>query len=211
MKNKKFFGKRALSLLLTFLMVLSLVPLSVFSAFAAADTSAYAPTRRENYYNDDDAIFANGTAITIEEAPNGTRIWYMSGSTKKYVTANGENGEDLSEWRIFAGSNNQDGMSDVNGSITMTGGTVNRIYAGQHYGGFSGISNITIFGGTVKEAIVCNSRAMVSLNDYIKTVNIFDVTGATISTAGGKADNVVQKKGTVWNVSGNGVVRSAVI
>ncbi len=208
MKTKKFFGKRVLSLLLILLMVLSLMPLSVFSTFAAADTSAYAPTRRENYYNDDDAIFANGTAITIEEAPNGTRIWYMSGSTKNYVTANGENGEDLSEWRIFAGSNNQDGMSGVNGSITMTGGTVNRIYAGQHYGGFSGISNVTIFGGTVKEAIVCNSRAMVSLNDYINTVNIFDVTGATISTAGGKADNVVQKKGTVWNVSGNGVVPS---
>ncbi len=208
MTTKKTFGKRALSLLLTLLMVLSLVPVSILSVSAAADTSAYAPTRRENYYNDDDAIFANGTAITIEEAPNGTRIWYMSGSTKTYVTANGENGEDLSEWRIFAGSNNQDGMSGVNGSITMTGGTVNRIYAGQHYGGFSGISNITILGGTVKEAIVCNSRAMVSSNDYINTVNIFDVTGATISTAGGKADNVVQKKGTVWNVSGNGVVPS---
>ena len=208
MTIKKTLVRRALSLLLTLLMVLSLVPVSILSVSAAADTSAYAPTRRENYYNDDDAIFANGTAITIEEAPNGTRIWYMSGSTKTYVTANGENGEDLSEWRIFAGSNNQDGMSGVNGSITMTGGTVNRIYAGQHYGGFSGISNITILGGTVKEAIVCNSRAMVSSNDYINTVNIFDVTGATISTAGGKADNVVQKKGTVWNVSGNGVVPS---
>ena len=45
MKTKKFFGKRALSLLLTLLMVLSLVPLSVFSAFAAeVDTVAVGAT-----------------------------------------------------------------------------------------------------------------------------------------------------------------------
>ena len=35
MKTKEFFGKRALSLLLTLLMVISLVPVSLFSAFAA--------------------------------------------------------------------------------------------------------------------------------------------------------------------------------
>ena len=49
MKTKKFFGKRALSLLLTFLMVLSLVPLSVFSAFAEDNYVAVASETYTKY------------------------------------------------------------------------------------------------------------------------------------------------------------------
>ncbi len=209
MKTKKQLTNRILSLLLALVMVVGLLPMT---AYAAADTGAYAPKRTENYggSEDNDFIFANGTAITIEEAPNGTRIWYMDGATKKYVTNNGENGEDLSGWYIFAGSDNSDGMRGVNGSITMTGGTVRYVMAGQNYGYFGGTSNITITGGTVRESIFCNSRTMVSQNDYVQTVTIYDATGATISTASGKADNVVQKNGTAWNVSGNGVVPSGV-
>ncbi len=49
MKTKNFFGKRALSLLLTFLMVLSLVPLSVFSAFAEDNYVAVASETYTKY------------------------------------------------------------------------------------------------------------------------------------------------------------------
>ncbi len=176
----------------------------------AADTSAYAPTRKENYRLAGNCIFANGTAITIEAAPNGTRVWYMDGSTKKYVTNNGENGEHLSDWNIFVGSANDDGMRGVNGSVTMTGGTVKCIYAGQYYGGFRGTSNITVIGGTVTTDIYCNSYLSQN-SDKVGTVTIFDAVGTTINTNdGGKADNVVQKKDGVWSVTGNGVIPSGV-
>ena len=129
MRTKYKISNRILSLVLVLVMVLGMMPMT---AYAAADTGAYAPTRKEDYYGSGgaDMIFANGTAITIEAAPNGTRVWYMDGTTKKYVTNNGENGEDLSGWYIFAGSTNRDGMLRVNGSITMTGGTVGYISPG---------------------------------------------------------------------------------
>ena len=197
--------KKFLSIILSILMVVTMIPMT---AYAAADTGAYAPTRKEDYYGSGgaDIIFANGTAITIEEAPNGARVWYMDGTTKKYVTNNGENGEDLSGWYIFVGSNNADGMRGVNGSITMTGGTVGYICAGQYYGYFTGTSNITITGGTVKNSIFCYNYIGEITSDTIGTLTIFDATGATIKTGDVKADNVVQKKGTTWNVSGNGII-----
>ena len=46
---------KLISILLVLAMLLSMAPVTVF---AAKDTSAYAPTRRENYFNDYDAIFA---------------------------------------------------------------------------------------------------------------------------------------------------------
>lgn len=180
------------------------------TAPANADTSAFAPERYDSYAQAGKCIFANGTAITIEAASGGTVVWYMDGNTKKYVNANGANGEDLSDFTIFAGSNNVDGMRGVNGSITMTGGTVGYIGAGQYYGTFSGTSNITITGGTVTDGILCNSMFSHSSGDKISTVTIFDAVGTTIVTGDGKADNVVQKKGDTWNVSGNGVIPSGV-
>ena len=206
MKMKFKISNRILSLVLALVMVLSMLPMT---AYAAADTSAFEPTRKEDPYSED-YIFANGTAITVEAAPNGTRVWYMDGSTKKYVTNNGENGEDLSGWYIFVGSSNADGMHNVNGSITMTGGMVDRIYAGQSYGYFTGTSSITITGGSVNY-IHCNAIMGSEGFDRIGTVTIFDATGTAIDTSwGGKADNVVQKKGTTWNVSGNGIIPSGV-
>ena len=193
--------KKFLSIVLSILMVVTMIPMT---AYAAADTSPYAPTIAPDGVSEDNNIFANGTPITIEAAGSGTAVWYMDGGTKKYVNPNGANGDDLSDYNIYVGSSNADGMN-CNGSVTMTGGTVKTIFAGQSYGGFRGTSTITVIGGTIINKIFCNS-SYGSRNDYVTTVTIFDSTGATIDPGDGKADNVVQKKGSNWNVSGNGII-----
>lgn len=175
-----------------------------------ADSSAYAPTRIENYLGGKPCIFANGTPITIEEGTNGTVIWYMNGSTKTYVTNNGSQGEDLSNAYIFAGSNNSDGMkSNVNASITMTGGTVNYIWAGQSSGFLKGTSTITITGGNILNGIQ-NSGVTGNTTYYAKTVNIYDAVGVGYSSKGGTI-NALCKNGITWTVTGSPKVPSDVI
>ena len=209
MKKKSQISKRLLSFMLALLMVIGMLPMSMLTTYGASEYSSYAPTRKENHFNDYDAIFANGTPITIEAAQNGTRIWYMDGATKKYVTNNGEKGEDLSTWDVFVGSNTPDGMYGVNGSITMTGGKVNKIYAGQSSGYFGGTSNITILGGTISDNIKCDTFYYMNNNfNRIDTVNIFDITNSEIYGVNDDSYNAIQKNGTSWNVKGNGVVPS---
>ena len=200
--------RKGFSVLLALVTALCLIP-EILLPVSATDYAASAPERKENVLPaGDNVIFANGTPITVEAAPNGARVWYMDGSTKTYVTSNGEDGEDLSGWYIVVGSDDRDGMSGVNGSLTMTGGTVRGICAGQFYAAsFSGTSTITVTGGQVTEGIYCNSYYRNNSDtDYIGTVTIFDSVGINLITAGGKADNLLQKTASGWTMSGTPVV-----
>lgn len=200
-------SKQILSILLCLAMLLTFIPIT---AHAAADTAPYAPEIINEVVWGRDCIFANGTPITIEAAGSGTAVWYMDGETKKYVNPNGENGDDLSEWIIFGGSNNPDGMY-FDTYVTMTGGKVRAIYAGIYSMGYlNGTAHVTVTGGTVTKGIYCNTY-LSSTHDKTKTVTIFDSTGVSINLNHyGVADNVVQKKGSEWTVSGNGIIPEGV-
>ena len=207
MKTKMRVSKQILSILLCLAMLLTFIPIT---AYAARDNAPYAPTIIQEVVWSRNCIFANGTPITIEAAGSGTAVWYMDGETKKYVNPNGANGDDLSEWIIFGGSNNPDGMN-FDTYVTMTGGKVKRIYAGIYSMGYlNGTAYVTVTGGTITGGIYCNTY-LSSSEDKTKTVTIFDSTGASINLGRyGVADNVVQKNGSVWTVSGNGIIPEGV-
>ena len=204
---KKIVSKQILSILLCLAMLLAIIPIT---AYAARDNTPYAPTVIQEVVWGRYCIFANGTPITIEAAGSGTAVWYMDGDTKKYVNPGGANGDDLSEWIIFGGSNNPDGMN-FDTHVTMTGGTVKRIYAGIYSMGYlNGTAYVTVTGGTITGGIYCGTY-LSSSEDKTKTVTIFDSTGASINLGRyGVADNVVQKNGSTWTVSGNGIIPEGV-
>lgn len=86
----------------------------------AADT----PTRENN------RIYGNGVPLYIDAGTTSgnTIVYYLQSGNKVYLTSNGAEGEDMSSARIFGGSKDETTTADI--SITMNGGTVNRIYGG---------------------------------------------------------------------------------
>ena len=130
-------GKRVLSIVLAVAMILTMVP---FAAFAdettASDNTIALPTAINN------AIFANGTPITITETapeygepgtlPNlkntGTDAYvsWQDNGTTKYVGVS----RDIT---VVGGKYaDRNAVSVPSTSITMTGGTVNNIYGGNY-------------------------------------------------------------------------------
>lgn len=169
MKSKFKLSKRILSLVLAFVLVLSMMPMTSFTAFAAG---ASTPTV------DGNLIWANGTALYIEAGTSGgTAVYYTSGSTKVYLNSNGAAGDNLSGTIIYGGYNDNALDGDVN--ITMTGGTVKAIRGGGYdydnpAGGYVNNVNITITGGSVTEHVAAGWMNPVNGN-----VNI-TVTGGSV-------------------------------
>ena len=130
-------SKRVLSIVLAVAMILTMVPFAAFANETTTSSDAIAPPTAS-----DDAIFANGTPITITktEPESGKAVtfenlkktgadayisWQENGTTK-YVGVS----QDIT---VVGGKYaNEAAVSVPSTSITMKGGTVNNIYGGNY-------------------------------------------------------------------------------
>ncbi|MBQ7779115.1 MAG: hypothetical protein IJ404_01345 [Clostridia bacterium] len=146
MKTKTQITKQILSIFLCFVMLLTYVPMTAFTAVSSAPPVKGDAAPR---------IEARGTPITIEAGTESgkTVIWYGSSSNKTYVTDNGAAGEDLSDYVIYAGYYNLRDSDDAasTGSITMTGGSVKEIVAANLNGIQPMTAELCIIGGQVQD------------------------------------------------------------
>ncbi len=211
MKTKKFFGKRVLSLLLILLMVLSLMPLSVFSTFAA---------------DSDNLIPSNFRPRVLSIADNdsdGYQICHqsLSGIESMIIEAGAENpqytklfaelydGHDIllsGYWyKTSAGgpivendfSNNSVFYLDTSGTVSMTGGNIFALarkgYPTQEVGKYSDDAVIDISGGKV------GILAGIMTDAGNKTLNAdvdIKVTNATVGSIYGGGNPNIYSGGT---------------
>jgi hypothetical protein len=122
-----------LSIAMFCIMLGAIIGSFTLNILAAPDSGAYTPRiGRDDIVGN--LIYANGTPIYIEAGTSGgTAVYYFDGTAKKYVNESGAKGDDLSNYTIFGGSANLDGLKS-NTSVTMSGGEVKAIYGGQKYG-----------------------------------------------------------------------------
>ena len=131
-------SKRVLSIVLAVAMILTMVPFAAFADETTPGDNTIAPPTASN-----DTIFANGTPITITKtapesgeavnfpdlAKTGTAAYisWQDNDTTKYVGVS----QDIT---VVGGkyADGNDAVSVPSTSITMTGGTVNKIYGGNY-------------------------------------------------------------------------------
>ena len=173
--------KKLLCALLTLTMCTSLLPTAAFAETTVSTT----PTVKGGY------IYANGVPIFIEagkEDSTLTSVYYMDGEEKVYLDLNPnmegvQTENSLSSWNIYGGA--EEG-SVASTSITMTGGSVTRIYSG---GGYqqtvTGDTSVVMEGGMV--ANIYNG----SNQGVVEGTTTIEISGGTISG--------VDQSGTVKN------------
>lgn len=144
--------------------------------------------------------FANGTPLFIEAgSESGTAIYYYENGQKKYINDAGQAGDDLSEAWVLGGSHNADGLrSDT--SITMTGGEVEEIHAGQWSGYVWGNTSIYISENASVSYVQLSSQLD---GEIIGTITAFIGNGAEYY---GTADNMIYKSGNGIQVTGSAVI-----
>ena len=215
--------KRLMSILLSVCMALSLLP-----AGALADATAFTGGMTAAVENDVLWLFANGKAVTIETKGSGTAIYAdnngttaeidlasVTSGTTKALTANSDNGYDLSAVVVCGGSNKQLGTSDssIGTSVTMNGGTVGALVGGCYGVALYGSTNVKLTGGKLNGVTLetgYNPQAIVGggVNGSVKgptgTAGAFSgdthvsISGGTIAESGGKDDTFVLCTAGCW-------------
>ncbi|WP_206458863.1 S-layer homology domain-containing protein [Anaerovorax sp. IOR16] len=156
------------------------------------------------------SIYANGTPITIEAGTltggvRNTKIKYNNGTNDVYLDLNPNEGgiqqeANLSEYKVFGGSNPSDYSEIENTSITMIGGRVRDIYGGGHSPGVSGDTHINISGN----AEVCGDvYGGGSGNEVLGTAYI-TITGGDISQ---DHAGMVSGGGAEWGTVGRAEIK----
>ncbi len=188
-------GRRALALLLSCLMVLTMLP----AAALAEDTTPIAPTV------DGTNIYANGLELIIEAGTtNGnTNIRFDADGNGtiddgEYLQIGGEGptaaGYDLSEYSVYGSSYNTTVTGDT--KITMTGGTVNYLYGGGNgpVNEVTGEAVIHITGGKVRYQVYGGGNGN---NSTVGSTKVIIEGGEMSSLYGGSYTGAVTGAATV--------------
>lgn len=176
------------------LFIIGLVAAALFApnAYAKSDPIYY-----ENFANNKEIFFANGTPITIEERTDG-----VEGALIKW-----DGGQQLvtSEVGVFGGYHNNT-ADKVDTSITMNGGTVRNIIGGGLHASEVGTAEITLNGGTVAVAIYGGGYDGYVWGGEHCTCSNKTNTAETAKDSNVRVDNVVIKikGGSVTYVMGGG-------
>lgn len=151
--------KKVISILLASSVLLSAVP---FAAAASENTPIV----------EDATIYGNGSALLIMQEKEGTTVYLDADSDgvldegelslqASSIVGAPEDGADLSGWTVCGGA--KDTTVD-SAKITMTGGSVQALWAGSPEGSVTGEASLAISGGTISEQVVMGQAGTKSLS-----------------------------------------------